>query len=359
MKKFRIPRKWKKRLPLIIAIVIGAVIGVVCAIYDAYGELLWTIGALYLSFFLQLILHEGGHLIGGLLSGYRFESFRIGGVLLTRIEGKMRVKWMPIAGTGGQCLLLPPDCEPQEAKYLIYHAAGSAMNFISAVCHIPLLFVPGIVRIYAGCMIVVGLYFGILNGVPLRVQGVDNDGMHIKNMRRDETLRKVIFRQLQINAAMSAGTRLRDMPEAWFETYQHAHLHGAMQFCRYIDQEAYDEALSYGQMLLRDKRLNRIHRGAVMSDVESLKLLAGQKVFAESAFLQQYRRQMAYDPAVQRAKYVRALLHDKDEELAEKILIQFERACRRSPSPVSNASEEAFIAAARAKYDEIKQTEGA
>ena len=35
------------------------------------------------------------------------------------------------------------------------------MNFISAVCHIPLLFVPGIVRIYAGCMIVVGLYFGI------------------------------------------------------------------------------------------------------------------------------------------------------------------------------------------------------
>ena len=358
MKKRRIPRKIKKYLPLIIAVIVGAVIGVVCAVYGAYGTLLWTIGALYLSFFLQLILHEGGHLIGGLLSGYKFESFRIGGVLLTKLEGKLRIKWMPIAGTGGQCLLSPPDLAPEDAPYLVYHAAGSAMNLLMALLHIPLAFMPGVLRIYAICMIVVGLYFGILNGVPMRVQGIDNDGMHIKSMRLDPTLRTVIFRQLQINAAQSAGRRLRDMPEEWFETYAHAHLHGAMQFCRYMDQGAYDEALRYGQMLLRDKRLNRIHRGAIMSDVETLKLLGGQKVYAESEFLIQYRRQMAYDPAVQRARFVRALLHDRDEAAAEKIQMQFERACRRSPVPASNASEEELITAARAKYEEMKQTEG-
>lgn len=356
MKKRRIPRKIKKHLPLIVGMLIGAVLGVICAMFDAYDTLLLSCIFLCLSFFLQLILHEGGHLIGGLLSGYKFESFRIGGVLLTKIEGKLRLKWMPIAGTGGQCLLSPPDCAPEDAPYLVYHAAGSAMNILTALLHIPLIFTAA--RIYAICMLVVGLYFGILNGVPLHVQGIDNDGMNIKNMRRDPTLRTVIFRQLQINAAQSNGQRLRDMPQEWFETYDHAHLHGALQFCRLLDAGAYDEALIYGQTLLRNRKLNRIHRGAVTSDVESLKLLMGQRVFAESAFLKQYRKQMAYDPAVQRARFVRALLHDRDEAATEKIYRQFERACRRSPVPASNASEIALIAAARAKYDEIIQPEG-
>lgn len=356
MKKRQLPKKLKKHLPLLIAVLVGAVIGVVCAVHGAYMSLLWTIGALCLSFFLQLILHEGGHLIGGLLSGYKFESFRIGGVLLTRLEGKLRIKWMPIAGTGGQCLLSPPDCAPEDAPYLVYHAAGSAMNILTALLHIPLIFTGA--RIYAVCMIVVGLYLGILNGVPLHVQGIDNDGMNIKNMQKDPTLRMVIYRQLQINAAHAAGQRLKDMPGEWFETYQHAHLHGAMQFCRYIDQGAYDEALTYGQTLLRNRRINRIHRGAVQSDLETLRLLAGQKVYQESEFLRQYRRQMAYDPGVQRARFVRALLHDRDEAKAEKIHAQFERACRRSPTPASNASERELIAAARAKYDGIKQPEG-
>lgn len=359
MKKLRLPRKIKKHLPMIIAGVVGAVIGILCAAFDAYGVTLLALAFLCLAFFLQLILHEGGHLIGGLISGYRFESFRIGGVLLTKIDDKLRLKWMPVAGTGGQCLLSPPRCAPEAAPYLIYHAAGSAMNILSALLHVPLLFVPGSVRIYAACMIIVGLYFGILNGVPLRVSGIDNDGMNIRRMKDDPTLRTVVFRQLQINAAHSAGIRLRDMPDDWFETYNHAHLHGAMRFCRLIDQGAYEEARSYGQMLLRDRHLNRIHRGAIANDLETLKLLTGQRIFSESELLKKYRKAMAYDPAVQRARFVRTLLHDHDETAAEKIHAQFERACRHSPTPASNACEVELIAAARAKYNELTQTEGA
>ena len=279
--------------------------------------------------------------------------------MLTKIEGKLRLRWMPIAGTGGQCLLSPPDCKPEDAPYLIYHASGSAMNLIAALLHIPLLFMPGIARIYAICMIVVGLYFGILNGVPLRVQGIDNDGMNIKNMQKDPSLRVVIFRQLQINAAQSAGTRLRDMPQEWFCADDHEHLHGAVRFCYLLDRGDYAGALDYGQQLLRNRRLNRIHRGAVQNDVETLKLLHGQHVFAQSEALKAYRKSMAYDPAVQRALFVRALLKDRDEAAAEKIYQRFERACRRSPVPASNASEMEIISAARAIYEETKQTEGA
>ena len=42
------------------------------------GDFFVLILLLYVPFFLQILLHEEGHLIGGLLSGYRFSSFRIG-----------------------------------------------------------------------------------------------------------------------------------------------------------------------------------------------------------------------------------------------------------------------------------------
>ena len=43
---------------------------------------------LVIAFFLQIILHEGGHLIAGLMTGYRFSSFRIGNrMLLKNQEG--------------------------------------------------------------------------------------------------------------------------------------------------------------------------------------------------------------------------------------------------------------------------------
>ena len=50
MKKLRLSRKWKKRLPLIIAGIVGLAIGVLCVMYDAYGITLWSIGCLSLSF---------------------------------------------------------------------------------------------------------------------------------------------------------------------------------------------------------------------------------------------------------------------------------------------------------------------
>ena len=44
---------------------------------------------LYLSFFIHIVLHETGHLIFGLMSGYQFSSFRIGTHMLMKENGKL------------------------------------------------------------------------------------------------------------------------------------------------------------------------------------------------------------------------------------------------------------------------------
>ena len=42
--------------------------------------------------YLQLIIHELGHLIFGLLSGYKFSSFRIFNFMLIKEDGKFKIK---------------------------------------------------------------------------------------------------------------------------------------------------------------------------------------------------------------------------------------------------------------------------
>ena len=120
----------KSALKLLVFFGIGCLIGIVlvCAGIVSFTDMTWnelvqklakiealevvgifagSIVCTLVAFILQIVLHEGGHLLFGLLSGYRFVSFRIFNWTLIRQEGKFRLKRFGIAGTGGQCLMLP------------------------------------------------------------------------------------------------------------------------------------------------------------------------------------------------------------------------------------------------------------
>lgn len=86
----------------------------------------------FLLLFLQTIIHELGHLVFGLISKYKFLSFRIGSLTLIKIDGKYKLKSMKIAGTAGQCLLIPPEVEPNKLPITLYLLGGGLFNLISS-----------------------------------------------------------------------------------------------------------------------------------------------------------------------------------------------------------------------------------
>ena len=47
---------------------------------------------MYLSIFIEMAIHEAGHLIFGLATGYKFLSYRIGSFTFIKEEGKIKVK---------------------------------------------------------------------------------------------------------------------------------------------------------------------------------------------------------------------------------------------------------------------------
>ena len=73
------------------------------------------------SFIMQIIIHEAGHLIFGLLTKYRFSSFRVFNLFLVNEEGHIKIKYLKIAGTAGQCIMLPPELNEKRIPYIWYN----------------------------------------------------------------------------------------------------------------------------------------------------------------------------------------------------------------------------------------------
>ena len=82
-----------------------------------------------LALYLQTAVHEAGHLVCGLLSGYRFCSYRLGSLMLLREEGRLRLRRLKIAGTAGQCLMAPPPWS-EELPVILYNLGGCLFNLL-------------------------------------------------------------------------------------------------------------------------------------------------------------------------------------------------------------------------------------
>ena len=94
---------------------------------------LWALGlaaAFLLALLAQITLHEGGHLVCGLLSGYRFCSFRVGSLMWMKVDGHLRLRRLRLAGTDGQCLMSPPDMVDGRLPVTLYNFGGALANLL-------------------------------------------------------------------------------------------------------------------------------------------------------------------------------------------------------------------------------------
>lgn len=171
------------------------------------------LGLYLVTMILHTIIHEGGHLVFGLLSGYEFLSFRILSFTIVKKDGKLSVKKLNIPGTGGQCLMYPPQWKDGEKfPYLAYNLGGGLFNIIFSLLVVPLFFAGSALWGWvAGIFIFNGVIFAVVNLVPMTV-GIPNDGKNVKDCRKSPIARKALYLQLKMNADLSDGARLKDLP---------------------------------------------------------------------------------------------------------------------------------------------------
>ncbi len=210
-------------------------------IFRVFYSIVFFLGAYSLSLF----LHELGHMVMGLVSGYKFLSLRIGSYVLTREDRQWKIKRMSIPGTGGQCLMMPPDSDtPEKVPAVLYHMGGGLFNLLTALCaYLLFLACQGRpVRIFLILLGTSSLALAFLNLYPAKLQ-VPNDGYNIKRIRKSTADRIAAYHVLKINGYpdLSPG----EMPEELYTWSDEGEFSGMTKLMRgyyLLDQHRFDEA---------------------------------------------------------------------------------------------------------------------
>lgn len=372
------PKKnsWKKYVMMIASTVVGAIFGVLIGGFlvtasegkASPGEKIFSLAVLliglYVALFLQLIIHEAGHLVAGLWSGYEFSSFRIGSFMWIREDGKLRFKKLKIAGTGGQCLMSPPDMVDGTLPVLLYNFGGSLMNLLAAgVSFVGYLLCRNMpyISVFFLLMIFMGLVNAATNGIPMRLGMIDNDGHNALALRRSKEAQRAFWVQLKANAALLKGMKVKDMPEEWFYMPADEELKNSITvvmgvfWCnRLVEQHRFEEAAEEIKKFLgKDTAMVDLHRNLLICDLMYCELIGeNRKELLEQLQDKEqknFMKAMKNNPAVLRTEYVYALLGKKDKAEADKVLERFDKMALTYPYPADIESERELIGIAAEK----------
>jgi len=368
---------WQQHLSQLFLLLIGAVCGFVLVEHinaavgvDAPVEkviplLLVIVAGFYLGLFIHTVIHEAGHLVFGLLSGYRFSSFRIKSFTWIKESGKIKFKLLTLAGTAGQCLMAPPDLVDGKIPVILYNLGGSLMNVIAASVSLVLYFATTWSHLLSGVFLalsICGFALAIMNGVPMRVGLVNNDGHNAIMLRRDPEALRSFWVQLKVNSELAKGVCLLDMPEEWFvfpsdEAMKNSMVAevGALACERLMDQKKFAEAdARLAQLLEFSSTMSGLIRCLKICDRMYIELITENRPAVLNEMLtkeqKKFMKSMRNFPTVIRTEYAYALLRENNREKAEQIQARFEKCAKTYPYPIELQAERQRIELATEKF---------
>ncbi|QUC66450.1 hypothetical protein [Aristaeella hokkaidonensis] len=329
---------------------------------DKILKILVALVSMCAALILQIIIHEAGHLVFGLLTGYRFISFRVSSFMWMKDDDRIRFKRMSIAGTGGQCLMAPPDLKDGKMPVQLYNYGGAIMNLIaSAISGGLVLLCPAgsLFRPFLLMMLVTGIAYALMNGLPLRMSLANNDGRNAWDLARSPEAVRAFWTTMKMNELSARGVCLRDMPEEWFAVPDEEGMKngitsslGAVACSRLMEQGRFEEADALMERLLsQNNGIPGVLRKMLVCDRLYVELIRENRPEALEALRTKdqlkFMKSMKKYPSVLRTEYAYALLAEKDPEKAQTVMEAFEKAARTYPNPNDITIERELMETAR------------
>lgn len=299
---------------------------------------------LLVCIYLITIIHELGHLIMGILTGYKLISFRVGSLTLKKNEGKYEIKKFNIPGTGGQCLLSPPDLdENQDFNYKLYNLGGILFNLGTFIVCMMVIFLTRTkfsADFYGFGLI--SLAFALINAIPFSAS-VNNDGKN-QTLLKDKDSRLYFWKSLKIYGNISEGIHYDEMDKFLFEydenSVESAFKDGIMIINTNIQIENGDYELAKANIekILAKKDLVGIYRMELNCDLALIGVLNQDKAEVERLLtkdMKKYiKRVSKYYVHIRTLMYgVHKLIYE-DLAKAEVELKKFNYMVKRYPNPV-------------------------
>lgn len=165
--------------------------------------------------YLHIIIHEAGHLVGGLCTGWKFLYFRVGNLALVSGDGKMAWKKHTVMGTGGQCLMIPPKCGYEQCPMCLYLLLGGGFNILTGgIAFVIGMFTGEIGQIVCNVFAITGFATGLSNLFPAKLSGIANDGYQLFfELTGDKEAKKYMYCLLMANAVFIQADSTKALPE--------------------------------------------------------------------------------------------------------------------------------------------------
>jgi hypothetical protein len=327
----------------ILQMLVGAIFGIMIGLGGLFYDGLLLIGMFLIvvmiifAVFLHIIIHEGGHLIFGLLSGYGFVSFRVLSFQLSKTPERYKIVRFKLAGTGGQCTLNPPGELGDDYPYKLYLAGGVIFNFcFSLISLIMYFFVSNqYLELFLKISFFVGIYLGISNLIPIS-EPIQNDGYNLFKMSDED--KKYLWVQLKVNALDIAGVGLCDMNQKFFEynvpisSSMEAHI-GLLVINRAECKKDFDQIEKASNDILNsDARIMKLIKDLCRISLLYKKIIEDEDIENLYKETRAIRKSMSKYPSVLRCEYAYELIVNKDESKGAVIKELFYKVMETYPS---------------------------
>lgn len=329
----------------------------------------WMMLCLFLSVYFHVMAHEAGHLVAARCRGWKFLSFMMLGVVLSRRDGRFRLSRFSIPGAAGQCLMLPPEKGDTAAGLMLYNAGGVLANLLVVLVSGFLLMafhgsMPFLLKGFLATAVLVGLFLALLNGLPCTVNGIPNDGENIRKLRNDSFAAEAFLRTMRLNGFLMQDDerQLLSMPylcdnrDVDFANPLHmAALAADVSLA--MARMDFGKARAILQRIAPHKdRIAEIYRKELAMEEIYLTLLHPHDKADVDRLLtppvrQHIRQQSLFRPAALRVEYALAMLHRQSPGEAEKAYHKFLKACRNYYIPGDAKIEERLVEHVRDKAE--------
>jgi hypothetical protein len=233
------------------------------AVYKGYPALI----LLALIQYIALSLHEIGHIIFGLISGYKFVFLKIPFLLIYKDFNKIIIRLKPTITSS--CLALPL----KEGKYLLYYFGGFIANAICCILAVVYILSIGFNSI-ALVILIFNLITALVTIIPMIIFGQHNDGHVIfESLQSREATHALYLQQYEMDNRIK-GMRFRDYDDNIFQISDSANLSNTLisqivvfEAKRLYDKGEYEKCFDQYNRLRSKKLSTNYLKSQVYNDI--------------------------------------------------------------------------------------------
>jgi hypothetical protein len=219
---------------------------------DSIHNLFIVNAGVVVGMLLSMPIHELEHLICGLLTGYKFRSFRMMNIQWVKdTNGKIKIKKNPLFFIFAAQSLMEPCEDEKDFKYVLYNLGGGIATLITGVICLVTSFlsVNDYIADLAGGMGIFTIIISLYYLIPYTNQLAPNEARNIREISGSPLAKHGNYLRLRVNADLDAGKHMSDYPPEFFHVDEDAYTGNyAIADILFLSADRYEELGEYDKM---------------------------------------------------------------------------------------------------------------